>query len=60
MDTNSYINSKLEYCKGQEKGYHYLDQNIKEFYENYLRALNSIPNINTKNIYWYVENVKYR
>jgi len=45
MDTNSYINSKLEYCKPQEKGYHYLDENIKEFYQNYLTALNCIPNI---------------
>jgi hypothetical protein len=61
MDTNSYINLKLEYCKHEEKGYDYLDQNIKEFYENYLRALNCIPNINSKKyIYWYVENVKYR
>ena len=51
MDTNSYINSKLEYCKAQEKGYDYLDQNIKEFYENYLRALKCISNINSKNIY---------
>ena len=51
MDTNSYINLKLEYCKHEEKGYDYLDQNIKEFYENYLRALNCIPNINSKNIY---------
>ena len=51
MDTNSYINSKLEYCKPQEKGYHYLDENIKEFYQNYLTALNCIPNINSKNIY---------
>jgi hypothetical protein len=51
MDTNSYINSKLEYCKAEEKGYDYLDENIKEFYENYIRALNCIPNINSKNIY---------
>ena len=51
MDTNSYINSKLEYCKPQEKGYHYLDENFKEFYQNYLTALNCIPNINSKNIY---------
>jgi len=51
MDTNSYINSKLEYCKPQEKGYHYLDENIKEFYQNYLTALNCISNINSKNIY---------
>lgn len=51
MDTNSYINSKLEYCKAQEKGYDYLDDNIKEFYQNYLTALKCIPNINSKNIY---------
>lgn len=51
MDTNSYINSKLEYCKALEKGYDYLDEIIKEFYENYIRALNCIPNINSKNIY---------
>ena len=51
MDNNSYINSKLEYCKAQEKGYDYLDENIKEFYENYLKALNCIPNMNSKNIY---------
>lgn len=51
MDTNSYINSKLEYCKAEEKGYDYLDENIKEFYQNYFRALNCIPNMNSKNIY---------
>lgn len=51
MDTNSYINSKLEYCKDQEKGYNYLHENIKEFYENYLTALKCIPNINSKYIY---------
>lgn len=51
MDTNLYINSKLEYYKAQEKGYDYLDENIKEFYENYLNAFNSIINIYSKNIY---------
>ena len=51
MDTNSYINSNLEYCKSQDKGYDYLDENIKEFYENYLTGLKCIPNMNTKNIY---------
>ena len=51
MDTNSYINSKLEYCNAEKKGYDYLDQNIKEFYENYLRPLNCIPNMNSKYIY---------
>ena len=51
MDTNSYIDTKLDYCKAKEKGYHYLDKNIKEFYDNYHNSLNCIPNINSKNIY---------
>jgi len=46
MDTNSYINLSDNYYIFEN-----LHENIKEFYNNFLKLFNNTRDINTKNIY---------